>query len=74
MFETFSIIGILIVGALLLLWAWNSMADGLFQLPAMGFKQELAVELFLLLVFLIPGTVSKFLMRGSHPLYTSGGL
>lgn len=61
----FFAMGILIGGALLILWSWNTLATGLFKIPNIQFKHALALELFLLAVYLIPSTASQ-LLAGSH--------
>ena len=68
MVGSLSLMAMVFIGAVLLLWSWNTTASGLFQAPEMEFKHALAVELFLGVVFLISGTVSRVLMGGPHAL------
>jgi hypothetical protein len=57
--------GFLICGDLLLHWSWNTLATGPFTIPGIQFKHALALELFLVAVYLIPNAASQ-LIAGSH--------
>lgn len=58
-------LGTIIAGALLLLWAWNTLATDLFNLPAVQFKHALALELGLLAIYMTHHSASS-LRSWSH--------
>lgn len=41
---------ILLVGAVTLLWAWNTVATDLFSLPTLQYKHAVAAELFVVTI------------------------
>jgi hypothetical protein len=58
---------ILIGGALLLHWSWNTLATGPFKVPDIQFKHALALELFILAIYLIPTAASRILADARRP-------
>lgn len=52
---------ILIGGALLLHWSWNTLSTGPFKVPDIQVKHTLAIELFPLAVYLAPTEASRIL-------------
>ena len=63
----FLAVGILIGGALLLHWSWNTLATGPFKIPNIQFKHALALELLLSTLCLIPNTASQIFARPHKP-------
>jgi hypothetical protein len=60
-------VGILIGGALLLNWSWNTLATGPFKIPEIQFKHALALELFPVAVYLIPNAASQLFASAHKP-------
>jgi hypothetical protein len=60
-------LGILIGGALLLHWSWNALATGPFTILEIQFKHALALELFLLAVYLILKAASQLFSSSHEP-------
>lgn len=58
---------ILIGGALLPHWSWNTLATSLFKVTDIQFKHGLALELFFLAVYLIPSAASRILADARRP-------
>lgn len=63
----FFAVGILIGGALLLHWSWNTLATGPFTMPGIQFKHALALELFFVVVYLIPNVASQLIAGSDKP-------
>lgn len=63
----FLAVGILIGGALLLHWSWNTLVTGPFKLPDIEFRHALALELLLSALYLIPNTVSHIFASPHKP-------
>jgi len=56
--------GLLILGGALLSWSWNASIGELFGLPQMAFRQAVAAEVLLGIVFAIAAWATRFRHRG----------
>jgi hypothetical protein len=57
----------LLIGALVILWSWNTAAVKLFAAPAMAFRHAFAIELGVAVVGTVIAFVSRLFPGGRHP-------
>lgn len=55
----------LLVGGVLLLWSWNTLAPGLFDAPRIRFKEALAFEFLLCVIFGLQAVTTRLVGRST---------
>jgi len=66
-------IALFLVGSILLLWSWNTLAVELFQLPEARFKHAVAVGTLVAVAFMIRTFGTRFALGGSPQSCHRGG-
>lgn len=56
-----------VVGAVVIMWSWNTVAVDLFAAPVMLFRHAVAVELGTAVVGTAIASLARFIAGGRHP-------
>ena len=67
-FALASATGVLLAGAVIILWGWNTFASELFAVPEIAFRHALALELMIVLVVAIPAVALRMLAHHPHAI------